>query len=193
MQLFLASMSPRRHELLKQLGIAFKGLAIDINEQVNPHEGAAQYVERMAQEKAEAGFALVDQLPDALVLTADTIVVLDGNVLGKPANQAQAQAMLRSLSGRTHQVITAFALKTAERMHIQRVQTEVRFRKVLEMEVQWYWNTGEQADKAGGYAIQGLGGSFVQSISGSYSSVVGLPLAELVLALRDFGIDFAHS
>ena len=190
MNFFLASMSQRRRELLGQLGIPFQLINVDIDEQKRDKETPINYVERMAKEKAEFGIASLADQENAVVLAADTIVVLGDQVLGKPKDEQHAHTMLRSLSGRSHVVMTAFALKTQHKTRIQRVNTTVFFRNVLEAEVAWYWQTGEQHDKAGGYAIQGLGGIFVSSISGSYSSVVGLPLAELVTSLREFGIDF---
>lgn len=190
MNFFLASMSQRRRELLGQLGISFQLLNVDIDEQRREKETPINYVERMAKEKAEFGIASLADKENALVLAADTIVVLGDQVLGKPKDEQHAHAMLRSLSGRSHVVMTAFALKTQNKTRIQRVNTTVFFRNVLEAEVAWYWQTGEQQDKAGGYAIQGLGGVFISGITGSYTSVVGLPLAELVTSLREFGIDF---
>jgi len=190
MSFFLASMSQRRRELLGQLGISFQLLNVDIDEQKRDKETPINYVERMAKEKAEFGIASLAEKENAIVLAADTIVVLGDQVLGKPRDEQHAHTMLRSLSGRSHVVMTAFALKSKDKIRIQRVNTTVFFRNVLEAEVAWYWQTGEQQDKAGGYAIQGLGGVFINSITGSYSSVVGLPLAELVTALREFGIDF---
>ena len=127
---------------------------------------------------------------NALVLAADTVVALEDDLLGKPAGRAQAAAMLRRLSGRSHVVMTAFALKTVDSMRVQRVSTTVFFRNLLEREVNWYWETGEQQDKAGGYGIQGRGGLFVSSIAGSYTNVVGLPMAEVIAALREAGLEF---
>lgn len=190
MDLFLASTSPRRRDLLTQLGVPFTALDVAIDEARRPQEPVANYVERMAKEKAEAGLLMLGEPSDALVLAADTVVALENELLGKPDSREQAAAMLRSLSGRSHVVMTAFALKTAHSMRVQRISTTVFFRNVLEREVDWYWQTGEQQDKAGGYAIQGMGGQFVSSIAGSYTNVVGLPLAEVVVALREAGLDF---
>lgn len=190
MDLFLASTSPRRRGLLTQLGVPFTALDVAIDEARRPQEPVANYVERMAKEKAEAGLLMLGEPSDALVLAADTVVALENELLGKPDSREQAAAMLRSLSGRSHVVMTAFALKTAHSMRVQRISTTVFFRNVLEREVDWYWQTGEQQDKAGGYAIQGMGGQFVSSIAGSYTNVVGLPLAEVVVALREAGLDF---
>lgn len=190
MNLFLASTSPRRRDLLTQLGLSFTALDVAIDENRRPQEPVANYVERMAKEKAEAGLLMLEEPAGALVLAADTIVVLENELLGKPESREQAAAMLRSLSGRPHVVMTAFALKTAECIRVQRISTTVFFRNVLEREVDWYWQTGEQLDKAGGYAIQGKGGQFVSSIAGSYTNVVGLPMAEVMVALREAGLDF---
>lgn len=193
MKFFLASMSPRRRELLSSLGIAHQLLNISIDEQRRNNETPLNYVERMAKEKVEAGFASLANPGDALVLAADTIVVLGDKVLGKPQDKQQACEMLRLLSGHSHVVMTAFALKNQNKIRIQRVNTTVFFRHLLEAEIDWYWNTGEPLDKAGGYAIQGAGSTLISNITGSYSSVVGLPLAELVVALRDFGMEFTDS
>ena len=188
MTLFLASTSPRRRELLAQAGIEFTVLNVAIDESQRPNELPTAYVERLAKEKAEAGFLKVEHDENAVVLAADTIVVLEDAILGKPQNKAQAHEMLRSLSGRSHVVMTAFAIKTHKQVRVQRVNTTVFFRSLTSKEIEWYWQTGEQLDKAGGYGIQGKGGIFVSSISGSYSTVVGLPLAEVVVALRGLGI-----
>lgn len=190
MSLYLASTSPRRRELLEQLGLPFAALDIAIDESRRPQEPVASYVERMAKEKAEAGLLMLADAADALVLAADTVVALEDELLEKPSSREQAAAMLRRLSGRSHVVMTAFALKTADSIRVQRVSTTVFFRNVLEREIDWYWQTGEQQDKAGGYAIQGKGGLFVSSIAGSYTNVVGLPMTEVVTALREAGLDF---
>ena len=188
MTLFLASTSPRRRELLAQAGIEFTVLDVAIDESQRPSELPTAYVERLAKEKAEAGFLTVESDENAVVLAADTIVVLEDDILGKPQNKAYAHEMLRSLSGRSHVVMTAFAIKTHKQIRVQRVNTTVFFRPLTSKEIEWYWQTGEQLDKAGGYGIQSKGGIFVSSISGSYSTVVGLPLAEVVVALRGLGI-----
>lgn len=188
MTLFLASTSPRRRELLAQAGIEFTVLDVAIDESQRPNELPTAYVERLAKEKAEAGFVTVESDENAVVLAADTIVVLEDDILGKPQNKTHAHEMLRSLSGRSHVVMTAFAIKTHKQIRVQRVNTTVFFRPLTSKEIEWYWQTGEQLDKAGGYGIQSKGGIFVSSISGSYSAVVGLPLAEVVVALRGLGI-----
>ncbi|MDY0250134.1 MAG: Maf family protein [Pseudomonas sp.] len=188
MTLFLASTSPRRRELLAQAGIDFTVLNVAVDESQRANELPTAYVERLAKEKAEAGFLSVVDDDNAVVLAADTIVVLEDNILGKPQDKAQAHEMLRSLSGRSHVVMTAFAIKTHKQMRVQRVNTTVFFRPLTSKEIEWYWQTGEQLDKAGGYGIQSKGAIFVSSIAGSYSAVVGLPLAEVVVALRGLGI-----
>lgn len=188
MKLYLASSSPRRQELLAQLERPFGLVVPEIDESMAAGESAADYVQRMAVEKAAAGLArLGAEQGAALVLAADTIVVLDGQVLGKPADAAEAAATLRQLSGRSHQVMTAFALQQGQHCSVQRVSTEVRFVALSEADIAWYWRTGEQQDKAGGYGIQGKGGVFVEAINGSYSNVVGLPLAEVRAALQAAG------
>ena len=194
MHLYLASTSPRRRDLLTQLGIPFSALDVSIDESRRPQELVAGYVERMAKEKAEAGLGLLapQEQETALVLAADTVVVLEDTLLEKPTSREEAADMLRQLSGRSHVVMTAFALKTEDCIRIQRVSTTVFFRPLLDAEIDWYWQTGEQQDKAGGYAIQGKGGIFVSSIAGSYSNVVGLPMTELVSALREAGLDYVE-
>src|SRR5690606_35650359 len=153
MTLYLASTSPRRRELLAQADIEFSVLDVAIDESQRTNELPTAYVERLAKVKAEAGFKHVQDDEHAVVLAADTIVVLEDDILGKPGDQKQAQAMLRSLSGRSHAVMTAFAIKTAQQIRVQRVNTTVFFRPITSKEVEWYWNTGEQLDKAGGYGI----------------------------------------
>ena len=188
MTLYLASTSPRRRELLSQTDLKFSVLDIAIDETQRRNELPTAYVERLAKEKALAGFQSVQEDENAIVLAADTIVVLEDTILGKHSSQSQAQDMLRSLSGRSHVVMTAFAIKTAEQIRVQRVNTTVFFRSITSKEIEWYWQTGEQQDKAGGYGIQSKGGIFVSTLSGSYSAVVGLPLAEVVVALQNLGV-----
>ncbi len=188
MTLYLASTSPRRRELLAQADVKFSVLDIAIDESKRPNELPTSYVERLAKEKAEAGYQSVQDDDAAVVLAADTIVVLEDDILGKPSTQAEAQSMLRALSGRSHVVMTAFAIKTEQQIRVQRINTTVFFRSITSKEIDWYWHTGEQQDKAGGYGIQSKGGVFVSGISGSYSAVVGLPLAEVVVALQNFDI-----
>ncbi|GLO28633.1 MULTISPECIES: Maf family protein [Pseudomonas] len=184
--LYLASGSPRRRELLAQIGVPFSVVSAPIDETPLPDESAPAYVERLARAKAAAGLACLEG--PAVVLGADTAVVLDGRILGKPENREDALAMLADLSGREHQVLTAVALSDGQRVHSLCVTSKVRFRAISAEEAQRYWASGEPADKAGGYAIQGLGAVFVTGLSGSYSAVVGLPLSETAELLGQFGI-----
>ena len=180
--LYLASASPRRRELLTQLGVAFALLRVDVEEVRRPDEPAETYVRRLAADKALAGWqACAGQLP---VLGADTIVVLDGDVLEKPRDQQDAARMMRLLSGRTHQVMTAIAVVSASGISQRLVVTDVTFRALDEAEIAAYWQTGEPADKAGGYGIQGRAATWVARIEGSFSGIVGLPLFELGQLLR---------
>jgi len=184
-QLILASASPRRSELLRQIGIRHLVKAADIDETPLPGETPLAYVERIAGEKSAAGMAATcEELP---VLAADTSVVLDGEILGKPQNPADAVRMLSLLSGRRHQVFSAVSLRGDS--HWQAVNvSEVKFRPISPDEIQAYWQSGEPLDKAGAYAIQGLGSIFVESISGSFSGVMGLPLFETAQLLARQGI-----
>ncbi|EJT84938.1 Maf family protein [Pseudomonas asiatica] len=224
--LYLASGSPRRRELLTQIGVPFSVVSAPIDETPLPNESAPAYVERLARAKAAAGLASLEHSVQAIrgharshrsddglegsavpvgagvpanshtaalenravVLGADTAVVLDGRILGKPENREDALAMLADLSGREHQVLTAVALSDGQRVHSLCVTSKVRFRAISAEEAQRYWASGEPADKAGGYAIQGLGAVFVTGLSGSYSAVVGLPLSETAELLGQFGI-----
>ena len=175
--IYLASASPRRRELLQQIGVRFTVMSAAVDETVQPGEAALDYVCRLAQSKADAVFSRIqiEGQPQRPVLGADTSVVLGDNILGKPADEAAAVAMLMELSGQTHQVITAVALVDELNSQLVYSSTEVRFRSIVESEARAYWNTGEPADKAGGYGIQGFGAVFVESLQGSYSGVVGLP------------------
>jgi len=185
-ELVLASASPRRRELLSQIGVNCEVLPVDIAEIKSENESAAEFVERMAREKALAGVNRVSG--DRVVLGSDTVVVHQGAVMGKPADRAESLAMLQRLSGNEHQVLTAIAV--ADREHIESVvvSTMVRFRVLPRSLCEQYWNSGEPRDKAGSYGIQGLGAVFVASIEGSYSSVVGLPLSETAELLKKFDI-----
>lgn len=181
----LASASPRRAALLQQLQVPFNLLAVDVDETPQAHEPPRVYVSRLALAKAQAGLAINGgALP---VLGADTIVVFQQNILGKPVSEADFTATLQQLSGRCHQVLTAVALVSRHQVQQCVVSTDVYFRVITPAEIAAYWRTGEPQDKAGGYAIQGLAGRFVERINGSYSAVVGLPLCEteqMVLALE---------
>lgn len=188
--LYLASQSPRRRELLQQIGVVHAVINTSIPEQPATGETALDYVQRLAREKAAAGFAqlLLQNLPLAPVLGADTLGVLDGEILEKPLNKTHAQAMLRQLSGRTHQVITAVALHSSAQQALRVSTTDVTFRELSDSEIAAYWETGEPQDKAGSYAIQGLGAVFVKEIRGSYSCVVGLPIEATCELLREFAV-----
>jgi septum formation protein len=187
-QLYLASASPRRRELLAQVGLQPLLLPQQVDESLLGGESAPDYVLRLAREKAAA--ALRDQayLLPLPVLAADTSVVCDQQVLGKPASLAEARAMLTLLSGRKHQVLTAVALATRQETTAVLVSTDVHFRTLGEAEIVAYWASGEPRDKAGAYAVQGLGAMFVSRIEGSYSGVVGLPLFETLQLLAAFGV-----
>lgn len=184
--LHLASASPRRRELLLQIGVPHRRVDAPIDESVLPGESPVAYVERLARAKAAAGLAVLGGL--GCVLGADTAVVLDGRILGKPQDRADGLAMLAALSGRAHEVLTAVAVADASRCRAQVVSSRVHFRPITPVEQQAYWESGEPLDKAGGYAIQGLAAIFVERLEGSYSAVVGLPLAETAALLAEFGI-----
>ena len=186
--LYLASGSPRRRELLTQIGVPFTAIGADIDETPLDHETPSAYVERLARGKAEAGRRALDVGMDGCVLGADTAVVLDGRILGKPVDQADSMTTLLSLSGREHEVLTAIAILDGQRCESRVVRTLVRFRSITEQEAAAYWASGEPRDKAGGYGIQGLGAVFVAGLEGSYSAVVGLPLCETAELLGHFGI-----
>lgn len=188
-QIILASASPRRKELLAQIKVAAIIHPVDLDEMPLPGEKPLAYVQRIAAEKSALCASLYKS--DLPILSADTAVVIDGLIMGKPKGQEESTAMLTRLSGRTHQVYSAISLRGKQ--HWQAVNiTEVTFRKLDEDEVIAYWHTGEPADKAGGYGIQGLGGLFVESIKGSYSGVMGLPLFETAELLAKQGIDLLY-
>ncbi|MDM4770035.1 nucleoside triphosphate pyrophosphatase [Solimonas sp. SE-A11] len=183
---YLASRSPRRQELLRQLDLDFEVLPADIAEEPGSAEAPADYALRMAREKALAAQALAPRpLP---VLGADTDVVLDGRILGKPRDRAHALELLGALADREHEVYSAVALVQGDRIETRLSVTRVRFGTVTPAAAAAYWDSGEPADKAGGYGIQGLGAQFVREIQGSYSGVVGLPLYETVELLGAFGV-----
>lgn len=186
--LYLASGSPRRRELLTQIGVPFTIVSAAIDETPHANESAVAYVERLARGKAMAGFAALGQASAACVLGADTAVIVDGLILGKPVDQADALAMLMALAGREHEVLTAIALTDGQRCETLCVSSLVRFRAISVEEATAYWRSGEPQDKAGGYAIQGLGSIFVTGLNGSYSAVVGLPVCETAQLLAQFGI-----
>lgn len=185
--LYLASKSPRRRELLARLGIVFEVLDVDIAEQRQPGEQPEQYVRRVAREKAGAGLLQVVGTRHAMVLGADTEVILDDEVFGKPADADDAAAMLRRLAGRTHRVVSAVSLVSPAREAQAVSVSEVTFAAINDAQIAAYVATGECFGKAGAYAIQGGAERFVRHLSGSYSGVMGLPLHETAGLLRQFG------
>jgi septum formation protein len=184
--LYLASQSPRRRELLTQLGVDYSVLDVDVPEQRQPGEPAMDYVNRVAREKAGAGLLEVMAVPGALVLGADTEVVLDEVVYGKPLDSSDAARMLRELSGRSHRVITAVWILSAGREEHAISESQVRFATIGEAEIASYVASGECMGKAGAYAVQGRAAAFVAHLSGSHSGVMGLPLHETCQLLRKF-------
>ncbi|MCC6207852.1 MAG: septum formation inhibitor Maf [Gammaproteobacteria bacterium] len=190
--IILASSSPRRRDLLAQIGVSFEVVAVDVDEGLRAGEAPEDYVIRLALEKARAGIAAARRAETRLALGADTVVVLDGEILLKPAGRPEALAMLARLSGRTHRVLSGVAL--AGRCEFARLsESRVSFRRIEARECEAYWETGEPADKAGAYAIQGRGAVFVDRLEGSYSGVVGLPLRETAEMLTQCGMDLYHA
>lgn len=193
LSLYLASQSPRRRELLTQVGISFDVLAVDIDETIQKNEIPENYVTRLAKEKAIAGWN-TNKTRSKAVLGSDTAVVIRGEILGKPKNDTDAQRMLSLLSGKTHQVLTSVALALSCKNSIQPELTSVisvsnvTFKKLSPAEIQQYVYSGECKDKAGSYAIQGLAAAFITHLSGSYSGVMGLPLYETIELLNKAGI-----
>lgn len=186
--LHLASRSPRRAELLTRLGLAFGMLDLEIPEQQGATEPAADYVRRVAREKAGAGLLQVSGSPEAVVLGADTEVVLSGRVFGKPADAGEAAAMLRQLSGRSHEVMTAVALVSGGRELQALVRSQVTVETLSDAAIGRYLDSGEWRGKAGAYAIQGRFEAHVERLDGSYSGVMGLPLHATAGLLRQFGL-----
>ncbi len=185
--LYLASSSPRRKELLAQLGYAFTIITPDVEELRQPEEIPRDYVLRLSRQKAQAGAAMLQENePDAVVIGADTIVVCGETVLEKPRNREHARQMLRTLSANRHQVMTAVTVADQRQYQSELVVTDVWFRALSEEEINRYWESGEPCDKAGAYGIQGTGGRFVSRIEGSYHAVVGLPLLETEQLLLAF-------
>lgn len=186
MKLILASGSPRRQEMIAGLGMEFEIKVPDVDESVRPGERPLAYAERVAADKARAVLAG----PDEVILAADTIVVFGEQILGKPQDEQHAREMLQALSGRTHEVITGFCLRSQDKEVVKTVSTEVQFMTLSEMEIAHYVASGEPMDKAGSYGIQGGAAYMVRRIDGSYSNVVGLPLCEVIESLRTtFGLD----
>ena len=186
--LYLASKSPRRAELLTRLGLRFGVLDLDIPEHRQPNEAAEEYVRRVAREKAGAGLLTVMAVANAVVLGADTEVILDDDVFGKPADAADAAAMLRRLSGRVHRVVSAVSVVSAAREAQAVSVSEVEFAKLDDAEIAAYVASGDPMGKAGAYAIQGGAERFVRHLSGSFSGVMGLPLFETSRLLKEFGV-----
>lgn len=185
--IYLASASPRRRELLSQIGVRFKLLMVDVPEVPAADEKPQDFVERVALEKARAGKQLLSSEDAHPVLGADTAVVVENRILGKPANRQEALSMLSSLSGRSHLVISAVAIVAKHEMAQVNI-SKVTFRKLTVPEIEAYWDSGECHDKAGAYAIQGRAAMFIQELQGSYSGVMGLPLYETAELLQQFGI-----
>lgn len=186
--IYLASASPRRQVLLTQLGVSFTRLQVEVNETQRPGEAVAAYVRRLALAKARAGRALLDGGDPRPVLGADTTVVADSRIMGKPHDRVHGIEMLMTLSGRSHQVFSAVAL-AGEHEAVRISASRVEFRTLSGAECAAYWDRGEPMDKAGGYAIQGLAAMFVTRLEGSYSGVMGLPLYETAELLKEFEIN----
>lgn len=184
--LYLASRSPRRRQLLEQLGVKFETIAVDVVEQCAANELPADYVSRVARDKARVGLRLLGADTEDVVLGADTEVVLDDHVFGKPVDADGAVTMLRHLSARTHQVISTLWLVDAHRQVSASCISQVQFAPLDDADIQAYVATGEFFGKAGGYAIQGRAAAFIEHLSGSYSAVMGLPLFETGRLLRSF-------
>lgn len=189
-QIYLASVSPRRRELLRQIGVVYRLLPVAVDETPLPDEKPDAYVARLAHAKARAGWQTIGRRKPLPVLGADTAVVVDDAILGKPHDRDEGLAMLTRLSGREHRVLSAVALATATGVAVKVQESRVGFRELTPMERAAYWDSGEPLDKAGGYGIQGRAAAFIAHLQGSYSGVMGLPLFETAELLREFGIDF---
>lgn len=187
MKIVLASQSPRRRALLGQMGLEFTTTSPEIDEDAFQGRAARDLVQTLSREKARLVAAQLP--PDTLVIGADTVVVRDGTILGKPRDEAEARAMLTSLAGRTHQVLTGVTVCQGDRVVTEAEETAVTFRPLTDREIAQYVATGEPMDKAGAYGIQGLGGLLVTGIQGDYQNVVGLPVCRLGQILRTFGVD----
>ncbi len=188
--IYLASSSPRRRELLDQIGVRYACIDSGVEERLVPGESPEVFVLRLALAKARAGLRRIGDRTQLPVLGADTVVVLDDTVLGKPASPAEGMRMLELLSGRSHRVLTAVALTDGEREASRLSVSHVTFRQTTQAEREAYWATGEPRDKAGGYAVQGRAAVFIEQLEGSYSGVMGLPLFETAQLLAEFGIDY---
>lgn len=188
-RIYLASNSPRRRELLDQIGVTHHVLQVEVDEAARPGEAAAALAQRLALAKARAGRARLPREDGKPVLGADTVVVVGERILGKPRDRADALAMLGALSGRSHDVLSAVALVEHDREQVALSRSIVRFRTIAANEAAAYWATDEPGDKAGAYAVQGLAAIFIEELVGSYSGVMGLPLFETAQLLSEFGID----
>ncbi|WP_299941522.1 nucleoside triphosphate pyrophosphatase [uncultured Microbulbifer sp.] len=188
--LLLASGSPRRAQLLTQIGVPFSQLTPSVVEQRQRTESPQEYIQRLAHDKAEAGLLAAAGPPAFWALGVDTVVLAGETVLEKPRDFSDFESMMLALSGAEHSALSAICLRSKERQFSRLVETRVRFRHLARVQIEAYWRTGEPADKAGGYAIQGLGAALVESISGSYSNVVGLPLEALIPMLEHAGIPY---
>ncbi len=186
--LFLASGSPRRRELLDQIGVRYEPRPVQVDESRQPREAPRDYVTRLARAKVETAWTLLGHEAAHAVLAADTAVVLGEAILGKPRDRGDALDMLERLSARTHEVLTAVALRSSRGVESRLSASRVRFRALAPQEIESYWETGEPHDKAGAYAIQGRGAVFIESLEGSYSGVMGLPLYETAQLLARAGI-----
>lgn len=186
MELILASASPRRRELLSRLGLSFTTVPADIDEAPLPGEAAYDLVQRLSSKKAQL---VAGAYPGALVIAADTVVVLDNEIMNKPRDKGENRAFIRRLSDRVHHVHTGHAVVYGDRSMLTTVTTAVRFRKLSPREIDWYVATGEGLDKAGGYGIQGYGAAIVKSLEGCYFNVMGMSLAELVERCRELGVE----
>lgn len=185
---YLASASPRRRKLLDQIGVRYELRPVEVDESRQPGEAPRDYVIRLARAKAETAWALIGRGEHRAVLAADTAVVLGDTILGKPRDRAEALTMLEKLSARTHEVLSAVALRSASGLESRSSASRVTFRALEPDEIKGYWDTGEPRDKAGAYAIQGYAAVFIESLEGSYSGVMGLPLFETAELLARAGI-----
>lgn len=187
-QIILASASPRRRELLQQIGVTAMVKSVDIDETRKTGEPALEYVQRLAMEKAQCGFDTINNEKSLPVLGSDTIVVIDGQILGKPENRLQAKKMLQQLSAQKHTVHTSVAIVTKDKFLSDTSSSQVEFKALSDEEIEAYLDTGEADDKAGSYAIQGIAAQFITNINGSFSGVMGLPLYETAELLKKCGI-----
>jgi septum formation protein len=188
MRLILASASPRRTQLLAQIGVSHDVMPAQLPERRDPGEAIAACVQRLAESKARQVFERLHATEPVRVLGADTVVALDGQMFGKPRDEREGLEMLASLSGHTHEVLSAVALADAGGVRSALSVSQVRLRRIAPAEAAQYWASGEPCDKAGAYAIQGFGATFVEALRGSYSGVMGLPLFETALLLRQAGV-----